>query len=164
MRWRRRAVPDQVTNLALERGERRAAWALTAQGQPVVVTDRGLRLPEVGLLGWDRIERVSFEAGVLTVRELVEVQGTGPRHTVTLDLTGQTDLPEVLRARVTASIAWSSHERLHPTGGVRIVGRRRPDQDALVWQLVFDQGTDLADLVVREQAEAHLLAARRTIG
>ncbi len=163
MRWRRRAVPDQVTGLELDKGERRVSWALTTGGQPVVVTDRGLCLPDAGLLTWDRIERVGFDGAALTVRELAEVEATGPSHTVTLDLSGQTDLPEVLRTRVTASVVWSSHERLQPGGGVRIVGRRKPDQDALVWQLVFDQGTDLADPRVREQADAHLHVARRTI-
>ena len=65
---------------------------------------------------------------------------------------------------VTGSVGWSSHYRLRPSGGVRVVGRRRPGQDLLDWQLVYDAGTDLADPEVQAQAEELLLTARRTVG
>ena len=48
--------------------------------------------------------------------------------------------------------------------GVRVVGRRRPGQDLLDWQLVYDAGTDLDDPLVRVQADELLLTARRTVG
>jgi len=161
---RRRAVPDQVKAVQLDSGERRVGWAVTTTGEPVVATDLGLRLPGTGVLAWEQIERASFDKPVLTITELAEVEGAGARHTVELDLTEDTDLPEVVRVRVSASVAWSSHQRLHPAGGVRIVGRRRPGLEVLDWQLVFDRDTDPRDPGLRAQAEQHLDAARRTIG
>ena len=39
-----------------------------------------------------------------------------------------------------------------------------PGQEPLEWQLVFDQGTDPSDPLVRAQAEGALASARRAIG
>ena len=164
MRFRRTPVPAVVKDLPLEPGERRAAWALTPAGEAVVATDRALHLPGVEPLAWEDMERASFAAPVLTVIELTEREGSGQRHVVELDLSSGTDLPAVVRTRVSASVAWSSRVRLVPQGAVRIVGRRRAGREVLDWQLVFDQDTDPADPALRAQAEQHLEAARRTIG
>lgn len=164
LRLRRTPVPAAVKDLPLEVGERRVAWALTVAGAPVVATDRGLHLPDWPPLAWEEVERASFAEAVLTVVELTEREGSGPRHVVELDLSSGTDLPAVVRARVSASVAWSSRVRLTPRGGVRIVGRRRAGREVLDWQLVFDRDTDPADPALRAQAEQHLEAARRTIG
>src|SRR3954469_19661577 len=161
---RRRTTPDAVKAVALDRGERRVAWGLTTGGGPGVATDVGLRLPGRPVLTWERIERASFSRPVLTVLELAEVEGSGAAHQVALDLDGDlTDLPETVRTRVAASVAWSSHTKLVPAGGVRIVGRRRPGLASLDWQLVFDRDTDPRDPQVRAQAEQYLATARRTI-
>ena len=159
---RRRPVPPAVKGLALEPGERRLAWALTPGGEPVVATDDALVLPGGARLEWHRVERATWQRPLLTVLEVQTVEGTGERHR--LELTDEHDLPEVVRSRVTASVAWSSHARLSPRGGVRIVGRRRAGRETLDWQLVYDPGTDLADPLVRAQAEELLDGARRTIG
>ena len=162
---RRRTTPEVVRAVALDRGERRVAWALTTEGEPVVATDAGLRLPDGTHLAWEQIERASFQRPTLMVRELAEVEGSGAAHQVTLDLDGDvTDLPETVRTRVAASVAWSSHTKLAPAGGVRIVGRRRRGLDVLDWQLVFDRDTDPRDPALRAQAEQYLDAARRTVG
>ena len=162
---RRRTTPEVVRAVVLEPGERRVAHALTTHGEPVVATDLGLRLPGRVLLAWEQIAKASFAKPVLTVVELAEVEGTGTRHTVELDLADhRTDLPETVRARVAASVAWSSHTRLLPAGGVRIVGRRQRGLEVLDWQLVWDRDTDPRDPDLRAQAEEHLAAARRTIG
>jgi len=153
-----------VKAVELYRGERRVAWALTPDGQPVIATTTGLRLPDGTVLGWDGIERALWDKPVLRLVELTESAGSGRRHEVPLDLEHDTELPETVRARVSASVAWSSHVKLQPAGGVRVVGRRRPGMEVLDWQLVFDTGTDPDDPALRAQAEQHLLAARRTIG
>src|SRR3954454_22278229 len=94
---RRRTTPDGVKAVALDRGERRVAWALTTDGEPVVATNVGLRLPGAPVLPWDHIERASFSRPVLTVLELAEVEGAGAAHQVSLDLEGDvTDLPETV--------------------------------------------------------------------
>ena len=158
----RRRVPDAVKDVALDGDERRLAWGLTEGGEPVVASDRGLHLPGVARLDWPDVERATWARPTLTVLMVAEVEGTGARHTVRLADEG--DLPDAVRTAVTGSVGWSSHYRLRPSGGVRVVGRRRPGQDALAWQLVFDPGTDVADPLVRAQAEDLLLGARRTIG
>jgi hypothetical protein len=153
-----------VKAVALGPGERRIAWAITTDGQPVVAGTRALHLPDGATLAWDEIERVHWEKPSLQLIELTEHEGSGRRHEVRLDLDHDTDLPEEVRTRVSASFAWSSHVRLRPAGGVRIVGRRRAGLEVLDWQLVFDSDTDPADASLRAQAEEHLAAARRTIG
>lgn len=163
LRLRRTPVPDVVKDLPLEPGERRVAWALTPTGQPVVATERALHLGGPPL-AWDAIERVSFAAPVLTVVALSEQEGSGPQHVVELDLASGTDLPAVVRARVSASVAWSSRVKLQPRGAVRIVARRRAGREVLDWQLVFDRDTDPHDPALRAQAEQHVAAARRTVG
>jgi hypothetical protein len=162
--FRRTSVPDAVKAVALGAGERRVAWAVTPDGEPVVASNRALYLPDGTTVGWDGIERAHWDKPVLRLIELTEQEGTGERHEVTLDLEHDTDLPEVVRARIGASVAWSSHVKLQPAGGVRIVGRRRAGLEVLDWQLVFDRGTDGSDPQLRAQAEEHLAAARRSIG
>lgn len=158
----RRRAPDAVRAVTLEPGERRVSWGLTDDGEPVVATDLGLRVPVGPRLDWPDIERAVWRRPLLTVLEMHERQGAG--RSVALVLADEGDLPDVVRTRVTASVAWSSHSRLHPAGGVRVVGRRRPGRDDLDWQLSYDPETDLSDPGVRLQAERLLEGARRTIG
>lgn len=160
---RRRRTPDAVAAVALEPGERRVAWALTAEGEPVVATDGALYLPGPRRFAWSQVERATWERPRLTVTRVSPVEGSGEQASVVLS-DDDGDLPDVVRARVSASVAWSSHSKLAPAGGVRVVARRRAGVDALDWQLVYDRGTDPAAPGVRAQAEQLLEAARRTIG
>ena len=160
--FRRKRVPAAVAAVVLEPGERRSAWALTSDGDAVVATDRGLRLPGAERLDWPDVERASWARPVLTVLRVAAVAGAGERRSVRLEDEG--DLPDVVRSAVTGSVGWSSHYRLGPAGGVRVVGRRRPGLDLLDWQLVYDAGTDLDDPDVQAQAAELLLVARRTVG
>lgn len=159
---RRRRVPASVRALPRAAGERRLAWALTEAGEPVVATDAALLLPGPVRLAWQQIEKASWQPPLLSVLEVAEVEATGVRHRLALPDAG--DLPGVVRAQVTASVAWVSHQRLSPAGGVRVVGRRRADADLLQWQLVYDRGTDAGDPLIRAQAQALLDGARRSIG
>jgi hypothetical protein len=90
------------------------------------------------------------------------VDGAGPRWQ--LQLEQENDLADVVRTRVTDSVAWSNHVRAAAGGGVRIVGGGDPGQELLDWQLVYDAGTDPQDPELRAQAEALVADARRTIG
>lgn len=159
---RRRVVPDLVRALPLEPGERRLAWGLTADGEPIVATDRALHLPGEPALVWTQIERVSWRVPVLEVLQVALVEGTGRRWT--LQVADEAQLTEVVRSQVIASVGWSNHVRLRPAGGARIVGRRRPGRDDLDWQVVFDPGTDPHDPALRAQAEGAVADARRTLG
>lgn len=159
---RRDPVPDAVVAVRLDPGERRLGWAVTSSGTAVVATSSGLRLPGEPVLPWADVERAGWRRPVLTVTKMAAVDGTGTRWP--LELADEGDLPDVVRTQVTASVAWSNHVRLAPAGGVRLVGRRRPGQDRLDWQLVFDAGTDPDDPQLRAQARALVEDARRTIG
>ncbi len=159
---RRRTVPEPVRAVTLGPGDRRVAWALTPDGAPVVAAELGLYLPGRERLDWSDVEKAVWSRPVLTVTEVAEVEGSGAAYDV--ELSGDGDLPEAVRARVTASVAWSSHTRLAAAGGVRVVGRRLPGREVLSWQLVYDRDSDLGDPLVRAQAEQVLLAARRTVG
>jgi hypothetical protein len=156
-------VPDSVRAVAMEAGDRRVAWTLTADGRPVVATERGLVLPGRERVDWADVERAGWQRPVLTVVESAEVAGSGRTTTVTLQ-EPDGGVPDVVHAGVTGSVGWTTHVRLQPAGGARVVGRRRPGLEDLDWQVVYDPGTDLADPQVREQAEAVVLQARRTVG
>ena len=158
----RSPVPEVVRAVQLEPGERRVAWAVTNRGDAVVATDLGLLLPGQPRLDWADVERASWRRPVLAVTRVSPVDGAGERRE--LELADEGGLPDAVHTRVTASVAWSNHVRLSPAGGVRVVGRRRPGQELLDWQLVFDAGTDPDDPALRAQSEALVLDARRTIG
>ena len=162
--FRRRALPDAVRAVPLAAGERRLGWALTTGGDAVLATSAGLRLPGRPPLPWADVERATWRRPVLTVTRVAPVDGTGQRWQLELAGDDEGDLPDVVRTQVTASVAWSNHVRLTPAGGVRLVGRRRPGQESLDWQLVFDAGTDPDDPQLRAQADALVEDARRTIG
>ena len=148
--------------MALDAGERRTAWGLTTAGDPVVATDVGLRVPGPVRVDWPDVEKATWKRPVLEVLEVAAVSGTGRRWR--FELAEEGELPETVRSAVTATVAWSTHVGLHPAGGVRVVGRRRPGRELLDWQLVFDRGTDVDDPAVQAQAQAVLADARRTIG
>ena len=151
--------------MVLPPDERREAWALTADGEPVVATAQRLLLPGGVDLPWSAVERVSWRRPRLLVVESNEVVGAGAHRSLELaEGAGGGDLPTLVRSRVTASVAWSRHERLAPAGGVRIVGRRQPGSEVLAWQLVFDEGTPMADPLLRAHAQELLDGARRSIG
>ena len=155
-------LPDAVRAVPLEPGERRLGWGVTTRGDVVLATSLGLRLPGAERLDWADVERATWRRPVLAVVRVSAVDGSGPRWE--LELEREEDLADAVRAQVTASVGWSDHVRLRPSGGVRLVGRRRPGQDLLDWQMVFDAGTDPDDPALRAQAEAVLLDVRRRIG
>ncbi len=159
---RRAPLPAAVRAVVLEPGERRLGWAVTTAGDAVLATSAGLRLPGRPPLAWADVERATWRRPVLVVSQVAPVDGAGQRWQ--LELAEEDDLPDVVRTQVSASVAWSNHVRLRPAGGVRLVGRRRPGQELLDWQLVFDAGTDPDDPQLRAQAEELVVDARRTIG
>jgi hypothetical protein len=159
VRLRRNPVPDAVRELRTD--ERRLAWGLADDGTPLVATTSALHIgPE--RLAWTQVERISWKPSTLTVVEASEVEGAG--RTRSWELVEDARLAETIRARITSSIGWSDRRALHPRGHVRLVGRRVPGQDLLLWQLVFEPGTDPHDPLLRAQAEQQLEGLRRTIG
>ena len=119
-----------------------------------------------------RIDDLAREAGT-TVRNVRVYQDRGllppPRREgragIYSDVLVQDEgLAEVVRAQVTSSVAWTDVRRLEPRGKVRVVARRVPGQDALLWQTVWLDGTDAADPLLQAQADELVAALRGTIG
>ena len=136
----------------LERDERVIAWAPVAgsTGRPVVVTTRGVFLPDHERLGWHQIHKAAWAGPRLTVTPAVRV-GAGEGYEVMADdapvevaLASPDDVPAEVRKRVTASVAYTEHHEL-PGGGVRVVGRRVAGRNGLAWHVRYDPGTDAAD-------------------
>ena len=155
----RRHVPEVVRAVRLE--ERRLAWGVTDDGVVLVATPSALHVGDRAL-PWTQVAKVAWQDPVLTVREVADVEDGGVAHRYSL--AEEDRLAEVVRTQVTSSVAWSDVRRLQPAGKVRVVARRVPGQDALLWQLVWLEGTNPADEVLRAQAEALVGALRGTIG
>jgi hypothetical protein len=125
----------------LEPGERVTAWGRTPDGSALLATPLGLWCAGERL-GWHEVHKARWDAGVLTVVPSVEAspgvrEDAPPRRYPIVEANG---LPEEVRARVTRSVAYSTHHRLGE-GGVRIVARRVPGRDGLSWAVRYDPGT-----------------------
>lgn len=154
----RRLVPPAVQAVPA----RRLAWGVTEGGLALVASDDALHVGPDEALPWTEVEKVAWRAPALTVTEVSEVEGSGRSRTFVL--TDDHHLAEVVRARVTSSVAWSDRRRLEPAGHVRLVGRRVPGQEQLRWQTVFEQSADAVDPAKRDQVERIVASLRRTIG
>jgi hypothetical protein len=147
----------------LAAGERVLAWARLGAGSAVVATNLGLFLPGSGArLGWHEIHKATWDGKELTVvaaglverrEEYAVVANLPPVSVVPAD---PGDLPQVVRTRVTRSVALSSHHRV-PGGGVRVVARRVPGVDGLAWTVRYDDATGRRGPGVAE-ATAELVA------
>lgn len=145
--FRRRKLPAELRP-ALEREERVLAWTRVGEKAAVVATNLGLFLPgRDARLGWHEIHKAVWGGRqlVVTPAEVVErregylVAVDGPP--ITVDLAEPGDVPQAVRARVTRSVAVTSHHPV-PGGAVRVVGRRVPGVDGLTWAVRYDEGTD----------------------
>ncbi len=152
-------VPPSVR--ALKTDERRLAWGRTSDGSVLVATASFLYV-DSERLPWTQVERISWKPPVLTVIEVARVEGTGLRRSYELAEDGR--LAEIVRARVTSSVGWSDRRSLHPSGAVRLVGRRTPGMDLLEWQTVWAPGTDPDDPALQAQAAGWVEVLRKTIG
>ena len=155
----RRTTPEAVRRLRVD--ARRLAWGVTPDGTPVVATETALHVGDEHV-AWVQVEKAIWAPPLLTVTEVAEVEGTGTRRV--LHLEDQRGLAEVVRARVTSSVGWTDRRRLVPEGVIRVVGRRVPGEDALLWQVVWLEGTDPADPLLRAQAEQVVAELRATLG
>ena len=143
----RRRLP-RTLRPALSRDERVVAWASTSDGRAIVVTNLGLWLPDrTERLGWHHIHRAAWSDPVLSVVPAAEV-GTGEGYVVMADepsvvisLDDPDDVPLEVRNRVNRSVASTTHHDL-PQGGVRVVARRVPGRNGIVWHVRFDDETE----------------------
>jgi hypothetical protein len=139
----------------LDADERVLAMARTPDGAVLVVTSRGLWLPEgdggpaVRRVGWHLVSRAVWKGGALSVVEAAEIEeldgavllADRPARRFRLAEPGR--VPEVVHARVEGSIL-SRHHRDLPGGGAWFVQRRISGRDGAVLQVRPDPGTDPA--------------------
>jgi hypothetical protein len=158
-------------------GERTTAWAADQPLAPstlaiAVATNRALWLRDAGeATGWARlvwadVHKATWTGDVLTIIPGLEVEPgvvtDGPPRL--LRLAEPRNLPKEVRARVTRSVAHTSHYKLSGTsGGVRVVARRIPGEDGLSWVLRFDSGVDSTEPLVRAEAERYLHSAQAAV-
>lgn len=168
--FRRSGVSSEALSaLGVQRRDHVIASARTTDGRWVVATadtlivgppadsdsDSARRLP------WERIGAASWRDDALEVS--VSFPQRQPERMV-LRFDEPERLPEAVRDRVTSSIVVNEHVRIDGRLGVRIVGRRRPAQQALIWTLAFDRGLDPDDPWIRGRAEEELERLREMTG
>jgi hypothetical protein len=148
----------------LDRDERVTAWGRVSADEVLVATPLGLWLPGCSeRLGWHEIHTARWDSGVLTLIVGVEVS-EGVREDLPperLALSEPQGLPAEVRARVTRSVAYSSHHPLRG-GGVRIVARRIPGRDGLSWAVRYDPGTT-QDVETARRVEELVAAAQESM-
>ncbi len=162
--------PEQVA--AASAGEDVLAWGERAQGGWLVATSAGVRVVAAGpeeaapaLLPWHLVGHARWAAapqgGTFTLTPLVEVEpGVQARGPVTAHvLTEAGELPAVLRRRVDQTVVASQRHPLPGGGGVLLVARRVPGQEAREWSVVFDDDADRDDPGARQVARERLAAA-----
>jgi hypothetical protein len=161
VRFRRRdRLPDEVRDaLPTEPGERVLAAGRATDSIWVVATDRALidgtrRTPWTGVVHAQWYD----EEQVLAVDLL---PGGEPSYRLALADPGR--VPETVHERVMASIVLSRRVAL-PGGGARLVARRGDRSGETVWQVMADEGVDLADPAVRDRVDAALADLQAELG
>jgi hypothetical protein len=163
MRWSRRTtrLPDDArAALDLRRGERVLAAARLRGSEWVTATDQGL----VGVgwrVAWSSATHAQWydEESALSVSWLDDAGQVLDRSLV-IDEPGL--LPETVHERVTATIVLSRHLRVAGESGIRVVARRQPGSEDLLWQVVPDVGIDASEL--RAQIDATIRVMRDELG
>jgi hypothetical protein len=167
-----RRVPKLPSDLRppVEPGERILAWALSAEGGAVVVTNRGLWLPgRDERVGFHAIHKVAWSGSSLEVTP-ARIVAERDAYTVVADLPVEAyalpdpdDVPEQVRARVTRSVGYTTHHRLAAGRGLRVVARHVSGVDGVTWTVRYDPGTDGSSPEV-VAATAELVAQGRAAG
>jgi hypothetical protein len=165
---RRRPRLPAALRPALEAEERVLAWASVPDGKALVATNRGLWLPGGKRLGWHEIHKAAWSGRELRITP-AEVAEVRDEYAVLVDAPAEGylllepgELPDQVRARVTKSVAYTSHHPLH-VGGVRVVGRRVSGRDGLSWAVRYDSGTPVKLPAVVELTGELVVAARNSV-
>ena len=166
--FRRRPSLPAGSRPPLEGDERIVAWCPVGESadEVVVVTSHGLWLPSaVERLGWHEIHKVAWSGRELRITP-AEPAGERDGYTVLVDgparsflLLEPGEVPDQVRARVTRSVAWTTHHPL-PEGAVRVVGRRVSGRNGLSWAVRYDAGTPSERPEIAEATDELVSAAR----
>lgn len=148
--------------VGLAPGERVLAVARLTDGSSLVATDRGL--VAVGVrLDWSSITHAQWydEESALAVTWVDE---TGALQLRSFGVEEAGLLPETVHERVTATILLSRHLRVAGSRGVRVVARRQPGTDDLLWQVLPDPDIDATAPDVRAQVDAVMRQMANELG
>lgn len=146
------------TTVRVAPGER-----LLASSGPVGGTRDALYLPE--RVAWEQVAAADWDAEerTLTVTEVGRFGEPAPVHVVRLDDAGR--LLQLVRERVTASIALQRHVPVRGRASVRVLARQAPARRGeLAWFVEYDDALDPADPEVDAVVQAALATARADIG
>lgn len=112
---------------------------------------------QVASADWDHDERT------LTVVEVAPFGAAQPTHVVRLEEAGR--LLQLVRERVTASIALQRHVPVGERRSVRVLARQAPAlRGEVSWFVEYDDGLDPADPRVDAAVQAALAQARTDLG
>lgn len=151
---RLRRAPEEVRELA--GADKALAWTQVAQ-QWLVATSAALVVPgRPQPLSWPDVVRAAWDDPVL------EVQAPEGMYRFVLEEPGR--IPQVVNERVKASVLVQHHVPLVGELGVRLVARRRPGSDEILWRVTFDPGLNPDDPQLRAAADDALSELRTSIG
>ena len=163
MRLRRRGSPPADVLGLLDRDERVVSWAELEDGAALVATPRGLWWPAddgYRRIGWQFVDKAIWRDSVLSVIEadVVDDLLLVDRPAIHARLSTPRDLPPHVRKRVEGNVVRS--ELVEFVGGAaRLVGRRVPGRDGLVWWARLADGTPDTP-AVRDSVTARLSILR----
>lgn len=152
------------SRIAVGSGERVLASATAATGE-VGGTRDALYLPGAGRLPWEEVAAADWDPDerTLTVTEVGRFGEERAVHVLRLEDAGR--LLQLVRERVTASIALQRHVVVADRRSVRVLARQAPGRRGeLAWFVEYDAGLDPADPAVDTVVQAALAAARADIG
>lgn len=161
-------LPSRRPPIEVHAGERVLAWAPVPHPRPGGPTGVGgtrdaLYLP--ARLPWEQVASADWDQEESTLR-VVEVGRFGepsPVHVVRLDDADR--LLQLVRERVTASIAVQRHVSVQGRKSVRVLARRAPGAHGeLAWFVEYDEGLDPCDPRVDAVVQEALAAARSDVG
>lgn len=135
---------------------------LAAAG-PVAGTRDALYLP--ARIPWEQVAAADWDAEerTLSVTEVARFGEPSPVHVVRLDDAER--LLQLVRERVTASIALQRHVPVRERAAVRVLARQAPGRRGeLAWFVEYDAALDPADPEVDAVVQAALATARADIG
>jgi hypothetical protein len=163
MRWRKTPLDPAVkAQLELRPKEKILAWVDDGSGRVVVASETALHLqrtpPEYSRLGWEQVERASYDSGTLTVVLTPELGSA----TLRIPVGEGRELPVVVRDRVTASVLVNRFVPLRGDAGVRIVGRRQENGEVL-WRSELDAAL-AGDATAQGEAAIALAEVRAEVG
>lgn len=158
---RTRRRPD----LAVASGERLLAWAPVESGHEATVvggTRDALYLPD--RVPWEQVATATWDDDERVLRVVVLAPFGEPQPIHLLPLREPGRLLQLVRERVTASMALQRHVPVG-AGAIRVVARRAPSgRGEVVWLVDYDAAVDPADPSVAEQVQRALVAAQDELG